>query len=56
MCIRDRGGFDSLVTFPPLDKREFKNKNTGTLIRLYCGLEDIDDQIKDIKRALKVLN
>ena len=29
---------------------------TGTLIRLYCGLEDIDDQIKDIKSALKVLN
>ena len=50
------GGFDSLITFPPLDKREFKNKNTGTLIRLYCGLEDIDDQIKDIKSALKVLN
>ncbi len=50
------GGFDSLITFPPLDKREFKNKNTGTLIRLYCGLEDIHDQIKDIKSALKVLN
>ncbi len=50
------GGFDSLITFPPLDKRKFKNKNIGTLIRLYCGLEDIDDQIKDIKTALKVLN
>ena len=50
------GGFDSLITFPPLDKREFKNKNTGTLIRLYCGLEDIVDQIIDIKSALKVLN
>ena len=50
------GGFDSLITFPPLDKREFKNRNTGTLIRLYCGLEDIDDQIKDIKSALKILN
>ncbi len=50
------GGFDSLITFPPLDKREFKSKNTGTLIRLYCGLEDIDDQIKDIKSALKILN
>ncbi len=50
------GGFDSLITFPPLDKREFKNRNTGTLIRLYCGLEDIDDQIKDIKNALKILN
>ena len=50
------GGFDSLITFPPLDKREFKNRNTGTLIRLYCGLEDIDDQIKDINNALKILN
>ena len=50
------GGFDSLITFPPLDKREFKNRNTGTLIRLYCGLEDIDDQIKGIKNALKILN
>jgi len=50
------GGFDSLITFPPLTKREFKNKKTGTLIRLYCGLEDIDDQIKDIKSALKTLN
>ena len=50
------GGFDSLITFPPLSKREFKNKNTGTLIRLYCGLEDIDDQIKDIKIALKILS
>ena len=28
----------------------------GTLIRLYCGLEDIDDQIKDIKSALKIFN
>ena len=50
------GGFDSLITLPPLAKREFKNKNTGTLIRLYCGLEDIDDQIKDIKIALKILS
>ena len=37
-------------------KREFKKRNSGTLIRLYCGLEDIDDQKKDIKNALKNLN
>jgi len=50
------GGFDSLITFPPLNKRSFKNKNSGTLIRLYCGLEDSNDQIEDIKIALKTLS
>ena len=49
------GGFDSLITFPPLDKRTFKNNKNGTLVRLYCGLEDIDDLIKDIEGALKSL-
>ena len=49
------GGFDSLITFPPLDKRTFKNKKNATLVRLYCGLEDSTDQIKDIEIALKTL-
>ena len=49
------GGFDSLITFPPLDKRTFKNNKNGTLVRLYCGLEDIDDLIEDIEGALKSL-
>ena len=49
------GGFDSLITFPPLDKRTFKNNKNGTLVRLYCGLEDIGDLIKDIDGALKSL-
>ena len=49
------GGFDSLITFPPLDKRTFKNNKNGSLVRLYCGLEDIDDLIKDIEGALKSL-
>ena len=49
------GGFDSLITFPPLDKRTFKNNKNGTLVRLYCGLEDIDDLIQDIEGALKSL-
>ena len=49
------GGFDSLITFPPLNKRTFKNEAKGNLIRVYCGLEDSQDQIKDILNALKVL-
>ncbi len=51
------GGFDSLITFPQLKKRIIKDKKfNGNLIRLYCGLEDSKDQIKDINEALKVLN
>ena len=49
------GGYDSLITFPPLSKRKFKSEVRGNLIRLYCGLEDSDDQIKDILTALKIL-
>ena len=49
------GGFESLITFPPLDNRNYKNKITGNIIRIYCGLEDSKDQIKDILNALKVL-
>ena len=49
------GGFDSLITFPPLVKREFKDNLNGTLIRLYSGIEDKEDQLKDIKNALKIL-
>ena len=48
------GGFESLITFPPLDKRIYKDKLTGNLIRVYCGLEDSNDQIKDITNALKI--
>ena len=49
------GGFESLITFPPLDNRTYKNKNNGNIIRIYCGLEDSKDQIKDIINALKTL-
>jgi len=49
------GGFESLITFPPLNKRSFKNNIPGNIIRLYCGLEDSEDQIKDISNALKIL-
>ena len=49
------GGFESLITFPPLDNRTYKKKITGNIIRIYCGLENSKDQIKDILNALKVL-
>ena len=49
------GGFESLITFPSLIKRSIGNKSKGTLIRIYCGLEDNKDQIKDIIKALKIL-
>ena len=49
------GGFESLITFPPLTKRFLAKKSNGTLIRIYCGLEDSDDQINDIISALKIL-
>jgi len=49
------GGVESLITFPPLDNRTYKNKIHGNLIRIYCGLEDNEDQIKDILNALKTL-
>ena len=49
------GGYDSLITFPPLSKRKFKSQLKGNLIRVYCGLEDSEDQIKDIITGLKTL-
>ena len=49
------GGYDSLITFPPLSKRKFKSHLKGNLIRVYCGLEDSEDQIKDIITGLKTL-
>ena len=49
------GGYDSLITFPPLSMRKYKNLFKGNLIRVYCGLEDSSDQIKDIISSLKAL-
>ena len=49
------GGFESLITFPPLANRKFKKRISGNIIRIYCGLEDTKDQIKDILNALKTL-
>jgi cystathionine beta-lyase len=48
------GGFESLITFPPVDNRTFKSKIPGNIIRIYCGLEDSKDQINDILNALKI--
>ena len=49
------GGFESLITFPTINERKFKDKLKGSLVRVYCGLEDNNDQINDIMNALKVL-
>lgn len=49
------GGFESLITFPPLNKRTYKNKISGNIIRIYCGLEESKDQINDIVNALNTL-
>ena len=49
------GGFESLITFPTINERKFKDKLKGSLVRVYCGLEDNNDQIKDIVDALKIL-
>jgi cysteine-S-conjugate beta-lyase len=49
------GGFESLITFPPLGNRVFKKKISGNIIRIYCGIEDSSDQINDIFNALKSL-
>ncbi len=49
------GGYESLITFPTINGRKFKDKINGTLIRLYCGHEENSDQINDILEALKIL-
>ena len=49
------GGFESLITFPTINERKFKDKLKGSLVRVYCGLEDNNDQMKDIIDALKIL-
>jgi len=49
------GGFESLITFPMISKRKFKENIKGTIVRIYCGLEENNDQIEDIFEALKIL-
>ena len=48
-------GNSIMITFPPLSKRKFKTHFNGNLIRVYCGLEDSKDQVKDIINSLKFL-
>ena len=49
------GGYESLITFPTLNERKYKENIKGNLIRVYCGHEDTKDQIKDILNALDAL-
>lgn len=48
------GGFESLalpIPFPPM-----AGPDDPIVIRLYCGLEDVDDLIRDIEGALRALS
>ena len=49
------GGFESLITFPTINNRKYKENLKGTLVRVYCGLEHTEDQTHDILEALKFL-
>ena len=49
------GGFNSLITFPTIEKRKYSENIKGTLVRLYCGNEASEDQIKDIITGLNYL-
>ena len=48
------GGFQSLITFPIISNRKYKDNLNGSLVRVYCGHEDSNDQINDIIGALKI--
>jgi len=49
------GGYENLITFPSTSDRYNKNIHKGTLIRIHCGLADIQDLKKDIDNAIKTL-
>ena len=49
------GGFESLITFPTINSRKFNYNVKGTLIRVYCGHEDNDDQINDLISSIELL-
>ncbi len=49
------GGYENLITFPSTSDRYKKNIHKGTLIRIHCGLADIQDLKKDIDNAIKIL-
>jgi cystathionine beta-lyase/cystathionine gamma-synthase len=48
------GGFESLVV--PINSRTITNPNPTWVIRLYCGLEEPEDLIRDIRDAFCVLS
>ena len=49
------GGYENLITFPSTSDRYNRNIHKGTLIRIHCGLADIQDLKKDIDNAIKTL-
>ena len=49
------GGFESLITFPSVKGRKHNYNIKGTLIRVYCGHEDNEDQINDLLSGLEIL-
>ncbi len=49
------GGFESLITFPSVKGRKYNYNIKGTLIRVYCGHEDNEDQINDLLSGLEIL-
>tara|TARA_Y100000590_G_scaffold464504_1_gene634120 strand:- start:912 stop:2072 length:1161 start_codon:yes stop_codon:yes gene_type:complete len=49
------GGYESLITFPTIKERKYKENISGTIVRVYCGHENSDDQINDILNALTIL-
>ena len=49
------GGYENLITFPSTSDRYNKNIHKGKLIRIHCGIADIQDLKKDIDNAIKTL-
>ncbi len=53
------GGFESLVIMPcyKLTDEEAKDRHvTRNLVRLYCGLEHVNDMIEDLENAFELLS
>jgi cystathionine beta-lyase/cystathionine gamma-synthase len=48
------GGFESLVV--PVHVRTIDNPEPRWVIRLYCGLEEPEDLIRDVKAAFCALS
>lgn len=48
------GGFESLAVMIPPDS--FPTPDVGWIVRLYCGLEDVEDLIADLDQAFAACN